>query len=86
VAAARLIVLFFTQSRGTLAGVELESAIDRLLIKGDIDGYRSEMLAKDVAENSFKQYEGIYWDEDADTGYYSSFKYGWFQWLAVSRW
>ena len=65
-----LIVLFFTQSRGTLAGVELESAIDRLLIKKDIAGFRRDMLAKAAAQKSFKRYEGIYWDEDVDTDYY----------------
>ena len=48
-----LIVLFFTQSRGTLAGVELESVIDRLLIKGDVEGYRRDMRAKEAARKSF---------------------------------
>jgi len=65
-----LMVLFFTQSRGTLAGVELESVMHRLLIEGDIDRYRSDRLAKSAAEKSLKRYEGMYWDEDVDSDYY----------------
>jgi CubicO group peptidase (beta-lactamase class C family) len=66
-----LIVLFFTQSRGTLAGVELESVIDRLLIKVDVEGYRRDMRAKEAAQKSFERYEGIYWDETAEAVYYA---------------
>ena len=65
-----LIVLFFTQSRGTLAGVELEATIHRLLISQDIDGYRREHLAAETAKESLQPYAGIYWDEDVDDAYY----------------
>ena len=64
-------MLFFTQSRGTPAGVELESAIDRLLIKGDIAAFRGDMQSKQVADTSLQRYEGIYWDQDAETAYYA---------------
>ena len=65
-----LIVLFFTQSRGTLAGVELEATIHRLLIEQNIEGYRRRILADQTAEQSLQKYEGIYWDEDVDDAYY----------------
>lgn len=65
-----LIVLFFTQSRGTTAGIELEPALERLLIQQDVEGYRQEAAAIDAAKASFQQYEGIYWDQDVDDAYY----------------
>ena len=65
-----LIVLFFTQSRGTTAGIELEPALQQLLVEQDIDGYRKDFAAQEAAEASFQQYEGIYWDQDVDDAYY----------------
>ncbi len=65
-----LIVLFFTQSRGTRAGLELEATLDQLLIRNDVDGYRRDKLAIESAKQSFQQYEGIYWDEDVADAYY----------------
>lgn len=65
-----LIVLFFTQSRGTMAGIELESPIHRLLIQQDIDGFRRESLALEAARQSFEPFEGVYWDEDVSDAFY----------------
>lgn len=65
-----LIVLFFTQSRGTTAGVGLESVIDRLIFKNDVEGYRQDRSAKLEARKMLHQFEGLYWDEDAEDAYY----------------
>ena len=65
-----LMVLFFTQSRGTETGIELESVIQRLLIKPDVEGYRRDMAAITTAEQSFERYQGLYWDEDVEDAYY----------------
>ncbi|MCR9291577.1 MAG: beta-lactamase family protein [bacterium] len=65
-----LIVLFFTQSRGTTAGVELEATLDRLLIQHDVEGYRADAQARRETRASLGRYEGLYWDQDAETAYY----------------
>lgn len=65
-----LTVLFFTQSRGTTAGIELEAILDRLLIQQDVAGYRADALARRQARASLGRYEGLYWDQDAETAYY----------------
>lgn len=66
----KMVVLFFTQSRGTTAGVDLEPVIDQLLIRGDVDGYRRAKTAREMARKQLARLEGIYWDEGADDGYY----------------
>lgn len=65
-----LMAFFFTQSRGTLAGIELESVLDRLLIKGELESVRKELRAPDVANHPLQRYEGIYWDQDVEAAYY----------------
>lgn len=65
-----LMVLFFTQSRGTDAGIELESVLDRLIFKNDVAGYRQERAAMLEAKELRQQFEGIYWDQDVDDAYY----------------
>ncbi len=65
-----LIVLVFTQSRGTLVGAELENTISDLLIAGDVEGYRKKLLASSRARESYERLTGIYWDEDVETDYY----------------
>ncbi len=59
-----LMVLFFTQTRGTTAGLELERAIDLLLLQGDLEGHREQLAAEAEAAAAFAPYEGLYWDED----------------------
>ena len=66
-----LIVLFFTQSRGTDAGVDLESAIQRLLIEADVKAYRQDMAEAASIEQSYEPYCGLYWDEDVEDAYYA---------------
>jgi len=65
-----LIVLFFTQSRGTLAGIELEGALKQLLIDGDLDGHRDGLRARALASTNLEPYEGLYWDETNTRAYY----------------
>jgi CubicO group peptidase (beta-lactamase class C family) len=65
-----LMVLFFTQSRGTLAGIELEGAIERLLIEGDLGGHRERQAARALASADLEPYEGLYWDETNTRAYY----------------
>lgn len=65
-----LMILFFTQSRGTMAGVELEPVIDRLIIEGDVDGYREQLAVQKTLEKTLRPFEGIYWDEGSETDYY----------------
>ncbi len=63
-----LIVLFFTQSRWAIAGAGLEPAIERLLIDGDVEGYRREQETTDVGD--LARFEGLYWDETNRRAYY----------------
>ncbi len=69
--AADLIVLFFTQTRGTRAGIELESTLERLLIQQDVDGYRADALARQQARSEWGRYAGLYWDQDQQTACYA---------------
>ncbi len=64
-----LIVLFFTQSRGALAGLELESALDALFLRGDVEGFRMER-AERTKGSALDALEGLYWDEDVARAYY----------------
>lgn len=66
-----LIILFFTQSRGTVSGLELATAIDRLLLKGDVDNFRKDLYAKTEARKQLRRFEGLYWDEDKAGDYYA---------------
>ena len=66
-----LIVMFFTQTRGTLAGIELEGALQRLLIEGDIEGFIAQRDARAAAAAAdHSAYEGLYWDETNRRAYY----------------
>lgn len=65
-----LMVLFFTQTRGTRAGLELERILDRLLLRGDVEGHRAELEARASATASFGAYEGLYWDQTNARAYY----------------
>ena len=65
-----LIVLVFTQSRGTLAGGQIEQAVDRLLLAGDVEGWRAERAARELAAEGQDAYAGLYWDEDNVRAYY----------------
>ena len=65
-----LIVLLFTQSRGSTAGMEFEATLQQLLIDQDVETYRQTIAAQERAEKELAEYVGIYWDEDVDTAYY----------------
>ena len=65
-----LIVLLFSQTRGTLAGLEFEGALERLLIDGDLDGHRERLRARALASTDLEPYEGLYWDETNTRAYY----------------
>jgi CubicO group peptidase (beta-lactamase class C family) len=63
-----LMVLFFTQSRGTLAGVGLEAVLQTVLVEQALD---DPSLATHVAsEEELQQVAGLYWDEDVAEAYY----------------
>jgi hypothetical protein len=63
-----LIVLFFTQSRGSLAGIELEGIVHRLFGEGDVDGVKLTLDRNNAG--GLTPYEGVYWDEDIQRAYY----------------
>ncbi|MFT7463986.1 MAG: CubicO group peptidase (beta-lactamase class C family), partial [Pseudohongiellaceae bacterium] len=65
-----LIVLLFTQSRGTTAGIEFEGTLERLLIDGDLEGHRQSLEAQALAGANLEPYEGLYWDETNNRAYY----------------
>jgi CubicO group peptidase (beta-lactamase class C family) len=54
-----LMVLYFTQSRGNVTGLDLEAAIDRLLLGGTEAAPVAQELTRDVAA----PYLGLYWLE-----------------------
>jgi len=54
-----LMVLYFTQSRGNLTGLELEAAIDRLLLNGT----GSAPIAQGLTAATAAPYLGLYWLE-----------------------
>lgn len=62
-----LMVLFFTQSRGTHAGVTLQNSIQKLLLDKDL-----EPAAKTAGllQNGSDDIAGLYWDETARNAYY----------------
>jgi len=74
-----LMVLFFTQSRGTVAGLDLESTIQDLLIDpagGDSPTDADSPLASEPAESGTvapgteATVAGLYWDETNAAAYY----------------
>jgi CubicO group peptidase (beta-lactamase class C family) len=65
-----LIVLFFTQSRGTTCGLALESVLQELLIDGDVEGYRARARRKAESLVGLERFEGLYLDEDNHRAYY----------------
>ena len=64
-----LIVLFLTQSRGTLAGVALESVLETLLVEQALDD-PSLATARVPSAEELEQVAGMYWDEDVAEAYY----------------
>jgi CubicO group peptidase (beta-lactamase class C family) len=54
-----LMVLYFTQSRGNMTGLELETAIDRLLLGGS----QAAPIAQGLTAESAAPYLGLYWLE-----------------------
>lgn len=65
-----LIVLLFTQSRGSTAGIELEPTLQQLLLDQSVEAYEQELAAREKAEKELSKYVGIYWDEDIESSYY----------------
>ncbi|MGH1342159.1 MAG: serine hydrolase domain-containing protein [Nannocystales bacterium] len=60
-----LIVLFFTQSRGTMAGIALEPALQKLLVQQDLSAPEPVGASQALGELA-----GLYWDETAHAAYY----------------
>jgi CubicO group peptidase (beta-lactamase class C family) len=65
-----LMVLFFTQSRGTMCGLALESVLQELLIDGDVEGYRARTRRKAESLVDLERFEGLYLDETNARAYY----------------
>lgn len=63
-----LIVLFFTQSRGTLAGREVMQSVETLLIEQRPDAVTAP--AVDDAATRTAGIAGLYWDQDVAHAYY----------------
>jgi CubicO group peptidase (beta-lactamase class C family) len=65
-----LMVLFFTQSRGTTCGLALESVLQELLIDGDVEGHRARTRRKAESLAGLERFEGLYLDETNSRAYY----------------
>ena len=63
-----LMVLFFTQSRGTLAGVGLEGTLQTLLVDQELD--HPSLATYTPSAQELQQVAGLYWDETNATAYY----------------
>ena len=63
-----LMVLFFTQSRGTLAGIGLEEALQTLLVEQALDD--PSLVTRVPSEQELRQITGMYWDETSPEAYY----------------
>ena len=63
-----LMVLFFTQSRGTLAGLSLEGALQTLLVEQALDDPSLTIRVPD--QDELAQVAGLYWDETNISAYY----------------
>ncbi len=60
-----LMVLFFTQSRGSLAGLRLEPVLQRVLIEGEVE---PEAEVRPLLGT--ERLTGLYWDETNASAYY----------------
>lgn len=65
-----LIVLYFTQSRGTTSGGAVERVVDRALVRDDLAGHLADVEARARAAGESAPYEGLYWDETNAIAYY----------------
>ncbi|MBZ0111581.1 MAG: beta-lactamase family protein [Thermoanaerobaculia bacterium] len=68
-----LMVLFFTQSRGTLAGLSLEGSLQSLLVDRRLDSPSPKPVVSEVTprEEAVRDATtGLYWDETNETAYY----------------
>ena len=63
-----LMVLFFTQSRGTLAGVGLERMLQTLLVDQTLDD--PSLHTRVPSTEELDQVAGLYWDQSAEHAYY----------------
>ena len=63
-----LMVLFFTQSRGTLAGLRLHRLAQTLLIDQKLDD--PALVAQKPVAGALDQVSGLYWDESVPHAYY----------------
>ncbi len=63
-----LMVLFFTQSRGTLGGVGLERVLQTVLVDQKLDD--PSLLVHEPSAAELEQVAGLYWDETAASSYY----------------
>lgn len=63
-----LMVLFFTQSRGTLAGVGLERMLQTVLVDQNLDDPALKNRIPSAQE--LAEVAGLYWDEDVAHAYY----------------
>ncbi len=64
-----LIVLFFTQSRGTLVGLRLHRLLQSLLIDQRFDD--PALVARTPGKDELAQVAGLYWDESVPLVYYA---------------
>lgn len=65
-----LIVLYFTQSRGTTSGGAVERVVDRVLVQGDLEGHLADLEARERSAGDLAPYEGLFWDETNPIAYY----------------
>lgn len=65
-----LIVLLFTQSRGSAVGVQLEDELNLLLLEQDVVTYRARRRAEAESAAQLSRLAGLYWDEGSDRAYY----------------
>lgn len=63
-----LIVLFFTQSRGSLSGIGVEQAVQTLLIEQRLNA--QSQSPDDLDSKSLQELTGIYWDNNVEHAYY----------------
>ena len=63
-----LMVLFFTQSRGTLAGLRMGDVVQKLLVEQSLDD--PSLVVRLPGTEELKQVAGLYWDETNRAAYY----------------
>ena len=66
----QLIVLFFTQSRGTLSGLAMASKVQQLLVDQDRTEAKQEKSVEPAKPHDAAQIPGLYWDADVASAYY----------------